>query len=59
MDDKSNFEGKVTDTPAGGVLANWYSSLRGQEVQVLLEQPRLVLQNSEQRRFMGPITSGK
>ncbi len=51
MDDKSNFEGKVTDAPAGGVLLEWNPSLRGQDVQVLLEQPRFVLQYSKQRRF--------
>jgi hypothetical protein len=51
MDDKSNFEGKITDAPAGGVLLEWNSSLRGQDVQVLLEQPRFVLQYSKKRRF--------
>jgi hypothetical protein len=49
MDDKSNFEGKITDAPAGGVLLEWNSSLRGQDVQVLLEQPRFVLQYSIKR----------
>jgi hypothetical protein len=51
MDDKSNFERKVTDAPAGGVLLEWDSSLGGQDVQVLLEQPRFVLQYSKERRF--------
>jgi hypothetical protein len=51
MDDKSNFEGKVTDAPAGGVLLEWNSSFRGQYIQVLLEQPRFVLQYSKERRF--------
>ncbi len=51
MDDKSNFEGKITDAPAGGVLLKWNSSFRGQDVQVLLEQPRFVLQYSKERRF--------
>ncbi len=46
MDDKSHFEGNVTDAPAGGVLLEWNSSLGGQDVQVLLEQPRFVLQYS-------------
>jgi hypothetical protein len=51
MDDKSNFERKITDAPARGVLLEWNSSLRGQDVQVLLEQPRFVLQYSKERRF--------